>query len=123
MLCVLQENGGCISREVKKNKSPEALFPLSQATIYLARAPKSNSVLRAYSAAHADAVETSREPVPLHLRNAPTPLMKHLGYGQGYRYAHSDAAAKEEMPCLPERLTGRVYFEADQTTENTEKKT
>ncbi|HXT62852.1 MAG TPA: replication-associated recombination protein A [Pyrinomonadaceae bacterium] len=90
---------------------PEGLFPLAQATIYLARAPKSNSVLRAYSAAHADAVETSREPVPLHLRNAPTPLMKHLGYGQGYRYAHSDAAAKEEMPCLPEKLRGKVYFE------------
>ena len=100
---------------------PEGLFPLAQATIYLARAPKSNAVLRSYSAAHADAVETSREPVPLHLRNAPTPLMKHLGYGQEYRYAHSDAAAKDEMPCLPEKLTGRVYFKEDGTTEDTEK--
>ncbi|HYT49249.1 MAG TPA: replication-associated recombination protein A, partial [Pyrinomonadaceae bacterium] len=99
---------------------PEGLFPLSQATIYLARAPKSNAVLRAYSAAHKDATETSREPVPLHLRNAPTPLMKHLGYGKEYRYVHQDAAAKDEMSCLPEKLKGRVYFEADGTTEDTE---
>jgi putative ATPase len=93
---------------------PEGLFPLTQATIYLARAPKSNGVLRAYSAAHKDAAETSREPVPLHLRNAPTPLMKHLGYGQEYRYVHSDAAAKDEMSCLPEQLKGRVYFQEDE---------
>jgi len=99
---------------------PEALFPLTQATIYLARAPKSNAVLRAYSAAHQDAVETAREPVPLHLRNAPTPLMKHLGYGKEYRYVHRDASAKEEMSCLPEKLKGKVYFEEDQTTEHTE---
>ena len=99
---------------------PEALFPLAQATIYLARAPKSNGVLRAYSAAQSDAVETAREPVPLHLRNAPTPLMKHLGYGKDYRYVHSDTAAKDEMSCLPERLRGKVYFEGDQTTEDTE---
>ena len=96
---------------------PEGLFPLTQATIYLARAPKSNDVLRSYSAAHADAVETSREPVPLHLRNAPTPLMKHLGYGKEYRYVHSDAAAKNEMTCLPEKLRGKVYFEENGTTE------
>jgi putative ATPase len=101
---------------------PEGLFPLTQATIYLARAPKSNAVLRAYSAAHADAVETSREPVPLHLRNAATPLMKHLGYGKEYRYVHHDAAAKEEMSCLPEKLAGRVYFQEDRTTEDPEKK-
>jgi putative ATPase len=92
---------------------PEGLFPLAQATMYLARAPKSNSVLRAYSAAHADAVETSREPVPLHLRNAATPLMKHLGYGKEYRYVHSDTAAKDEMACLPEKLAGRVYFDEE----------
>jgi putative ATPase len=92
---------------------PEGLFPLTQATIYLARAPKSNAVLRAYSAAHKDAAETSREPVPLHLRNAPTPLMKHLGYGGEYRYVHSDAAAKEEMLCLPDKLKDRKYFDED----------
>jgi putative ATPase len=92
---------------------PEALFPLAQATIYLARAPKSNAVLRAYSAAHSDATETAREPVPLHLRNAATPLMKNLGYGKNYRYVHSDADAKEEMSCLPEKLKGKVYYEDD----------
>ena len=100
---------------------PEGLFPLSQATIYLARAPKSNAVLRAYSAANKDAVETAREPVPLHLRNAVTPLMKHLGYGKDYRYVHSDAEAKEEMSCLPEKLKGRVYYDRDPTTAGTER--
>jgi putative ATPase len=93
---------------------PEGLFPLAQATIYLARAPKSNAVLRSYAAAHKDATETSREPVPLHLRNAATPLMKHLGYGREYRYVHEDAGAKEEMSCLPDKLKGRVYFQEDE---------
>ena len=92
---------------------PEALFPLSQATIYLANAPKSNAVKRAYFAAVADALETAREPVPLHLRNAVTPLMKHIGYGEGYRYVHSDPDAKDEMACLPEGLRGRKYFEEE----------
>src|SRR5258707_2263952 len=92
---------------------PEALFPLTQATIYLARAPKSNAVLRAYSAANSDAVETAREPVPLHLRNAVTPLMKRIGYGKDYRYVHSDGTARDEMECLPEKLRGKVYYEDD----------
>jgi putative ATPase len=92
---------------------PEALFPLSQATIYLAKAPKSNAVKSAYHRAVADASETAREPVPLHLRNAVTPLMKHFGYGQGYRYVHSDPAAKEEMNCLPARLQGREYYQKE----------
>lgn len=97
---------------------PEALFPLSQATIYLARAPKSNAIALAYSAAVADAAATAREPVPLHLRNAATPLMKQLGYGKGYRYVHSDASAKDEMACLPERLRGKVYYHPDEPAEN-----
>jgi putative ATPase len=92
---------------------PEALFPLSQATIYLARAPKSNAVKRAYGAAVADAEATAREPVPLHLRNAVTPLMRKAGYGEGYRYVHNDPAAKKEMDCLPESLRGRKYFESE----------
>src|SRR5437763_7777110 len=92
---------------------PEALYPLSQATIYLARAPKSNAVKRAYLAASEDATETAREPVPLHLRNAITPLMKRVGYGSGYRYVHSDSRAREEMECLPERLSGRLYYDED----------
>lgn len=102
---------------VKLIGMPEGLFPLTQATIYLARAPKSNAILRAYSAAHKDAAETSREPVPLHLRNAATPLMKHLGYGREYRYVHEDAGAQNEMSCLPEKLRGRTYLEPDQTIE------
>ena len=99
---------------------PEALFPLTQATIYLARAPKSNAVLRAYSAAHNDAVETAREPVPLHLRNAVTPLMKHLGYGKEYRYVHSDAEAKDQMSCLPKKLRGKVYFKEEESEDRTQ---
>jgi putative ATPase len=92
---------------------PEGLFPLSQATIYLANAPKSNAVKRAYAAAAEDAAATAREPVPLHLRNVVTPLMKSVGYGQGYRYVHDDPRARAEMPCLPESLSGRVYLESD----------
>jgi putative ATPase len=94
---------------------PEALYPLSQATVYLARAPKSNAIKRAYYAAVADAAETAREPVPLHLRNAITPLMKTIGYGSGYRYVHSDPQAREEMKCLPESLQGRVYYDEEQS--------
>ncbi len=89
---------------------PEALYPLTQATIYLARAPKSNLVKTAYAAAAADAAESAREPVPLHLRNAVTPLMKGVGYGQGYRYVHDDPSSREEMPCLPPRFVGRDYL-------------
>jgi len=92
---------------------PEALYPLSQATIYLAQAPKSNAVKRAYMAAAEDAGETAREPVPLHLRNAITPLMKRVGYGAGYRYVHSDPGARGEMECLPEPLRGKVYYDEE----------
>jgi putative ATPase len=92
---------------------PEALFPLAQATVYLARAPKSNRITQAYSAAAADAAATAREPVPLHLRNAVTALMKRAGYGEGYRYIHDDPAAQREMPCLPESLRGRDYWGED----------
>ncbi|HEY5350341.1 MAG TPA: replication-associated recombination protein A, partial [Candidatus Lustribacter sp.] len=74
---------------------PEGFYPLAQATLYLATAPKSNTVGRAYGAALADVESTRNDPVPLHLRNAPTRLMKHLGYGSGYRYAHDDYAAMD----------------------------
>jgi putative ATPase len=96
---------------------PEALYPLSQATVYLARAPKSNAVKRAYHAALADAEETAREPVPLHLRNAVTPLMKRTGYGKGYRYVHDDPSAREEMSCLPETLRGKKYWEGEKESD------
>ena len=90
---------------------PEALYPLAQATIYLALAPKSDAVKRAYHAALGDATATAREPVPLHLRNAVTPLMTESGYGRGYRYVHDDPTAREQMPSRPPGLEGRVYFE------------
>ena len=90
---------------------PEGLYPLSQATLYLAHAPKSNAAKNAYFAAAADAARTAREPVPAHLRNAVTPLMKELGYGQGYRNVHDDPDARGGMTCLPESLAGRRYIE------------
>ena len=90
---------------------PEAKLALTQATLYLATAPKSNSVLETYGAAAKDALETEREPVPLHLRNAATGLMKHFGYGEGYQYAHDfDSGRAEDMDCLPEGLRGRKYY-------------
>jgi putative ATPase len=97
---------------------PEGLFPLSQATIYLARASKSNLVKSAYQAAAADATDSAREPVPLHLRNAVTPLLKRAGYGQGYRYVHDDPAAAREMPCLPERFRDRDYLRPEHPPRN-----
>ena len=90
--------------------TPEGELALAQAAVYLARAPKSNAVYVAYDAARADVERTSNEPVPLHLRNAATALMKGLGYGQGYRYAHDDPKATEEMDCLPPGLVERRYF-------------
>jgi putative ATPase len=91
---------------------PEAKLALTQATLYLATAPKSNSVLSTYMSAAKDAVETEREPVPLHLRNAVTGLMKRIGYGEGYQYAHeSESGRAENMDCLPEGLKGRKYYE------------
>lgn len=90
---------------------PEAKLALTQATLYLATAPKSNSVLTTYGAAAKDAMETEREPVPLHLRNASTGLMKRFGYGEGYEYAHDFESGKaESMDCLPESLKGRKYY-------------
>ena len=90
---------------------PEAKLALTQATLYLATAPKSNSVLMTYMAAQRDAVETEREPVPLHLRNATTGLMKRFGYGEGYQYAHEfESGRAEDMDCLPEGLKGRKYY-------------
>jgi len=100
---------------------PEGFYPLAHATLYLATAPKSNSVGRAYGAALADVQGTRTEPPPLHLRNAPTSLMKQLGYGEGYRYAHTDYAAMAAegdlppavalQPNLPDALGARAYFE------------
>jgi putative ATPase len=89
---------------------PEGNTALAQAAIYLATAPKSNAVYEAYSQAARDALEDVAQPVPLHLRNAPTRLMKDLEYGKGYRYAHNEADAVADMSCLPPALEGRTYY-------------
>ena len=90
---------------------PEAKLALTQAAIYLSLAPKSNAVIEAYISAQKDALETERQPVPLHLRNAATSLMKQVGYGKGYQYAHMfESGRAEEMECLPEGLRGRKYY-------------
>ena len=96
---------------------PEGKVHLAQAAVYLARAKKSNALYVALGAAEQDVERTSAEPVPLHLRNAPTRLMKEAGYGAGYRYAHDDPKAKDEMPCLPPPLAGRKYFAPKQDAE------
>ncbi len=90
---------------------PEGGTALAQAVLYLAAAPKSNAVYVAYGRASADATGDVASPVPLHLRNAPTRLMKDVGYGEGYRYAHDDADGVAGMSCLPEHLDGRRYYE------------
>lgn len=89
---------------------PEAQLTLAQAAIYLALAPKSNSVLKAIQQARADVKEYGALPVPLHLRNAPTTLMKEWGYGQGYKYAHDYEGNRVEQAYLPETLQGRRYY-------------
>jgi putative ATPase len=89
---------------------PEGNTALAQAAIYLATAPKSNAIYTAYSAAAADAHTQAAEPVPLHLRNAPTRLMKQLDYGKGYQYAHDDPDAVTEMECLPPSLADKTYY-------------
>jgi putative ATPase len=90
---------------------PEGNTALAQAAIYLATAPKSNAVYEAYSRAAEDAHRDVAQPVPLHLRNAPTKLMKELAYGKGYQYAHSEPDAIADMSCLPSALEGRKYYE------------
>jgi putative ATPase len=90
---------------------PEARLTLAQATIYLATAPKSNAVLTAINEALEDARTLEQYPVPMQIRNAPTGLMKGLGYGKGYQYAHDfESGRAEEMECLPDELRGRKYY-------------
>ena len=90
---------------------PEANTALAQSCVYLATAPKSNAVYAAYNAAAESAMQDAAEPVPLHLRNAPTSLMKSLDYGRGYQYAHDQPDAVAAMDCLPERLQGRQFYQ------------
>ena len=91
--------------------SPEGDLALAQAVVYLALAPKSNAVYTAYSAVLADVEATRAEPVPLHLRNAPTKLMQELGYSEGYQYAHDVAGRVADMECMPPGLEGRAYYQ------------
>jgi putative ATPase len=89
---------------------PEGGLALAQAVVYLALAPKSNAVYTAYSAVQADIQNTSADPVPLHLRNAPTKLMKSLDYGKDYQYAHDVDGKVAAMDCLPANLANRRYY-------------
>jgi putative ATPase len=94
--------------------SPEGDLALAEAVVYLCLAPKSNSVYTAYGAVQREVEETRQEPVPLHLRNAPTRLMKELEYGKGYRYAHNEEGKVADMDCLPDSLRGRSYYKPTQ---------
>jgi putative ATPase len=91
--------------------SPEGELALAEAVVYLAAAPKSNRVYAAFGAATKDVEHSPHEPVPLNIRNPVTPLMKELGYGKDYLYAHDYAASTTDMETFPERLKGRRYYE------------
>jgi len=99
---------------------PEGNLALAQAVVYLSVAPKSNALYTAYGDVQQDVEQTSADPVPLHLRNAPTRLMKGLGYGKGYQYAHDVEGKVADMECLPDNLRGRVYYQS--TNEGFEKR-
>jgi putative ATPase len=99
---------------------PEGNLALAQAVVYLSVAPKSNALYTAYGAVRQDVEQTAAEPVPLHLRNAPTSLMKGLGYGKDYQYAHDVEAKVADMQCLPDSLRERVYYRP--TNEGVEKR-
>jgi putative ATPase len=99
---------------------PEGNLALAQAVVYLSIAPKSNALYTAYGAVQQDVEQTAAEPVPLHLRNAPTGLMKGLGYGRGYQYAHDTEEKVADMQCLPDSLRDRVYYHP--TNEGVEKR-
>jgi putative ATPase len=89
---------------------PEGNLALAEATVYLALAPKSNALYQGYGAAREDVAQTRNDPVPLHLRNAVTGLMRGLGYGKGYQYAHDNPDAVTTQENLPENLRGRRYY-------------
>ena len=89
---------------------PEGFLALAQAAVYLSLAPKSNALYTAYGEVTEEVRHTEADPVPLHLRNAPTGLMKNIGYGQGYQYAHNFDDKVTDMTCLPDNLAGRTYY-------------
>jgi putative ATPase len=90
--------------------APEGHLALAQAAVYLSLAPKSNAVYTAYGEVIDDVHKTEAEPVPLHIRNAVTGLMKNIGYGEGYKYAHNFEEKVTDMSCLPDNLAGRTYY-------------
>jgi len=90
--------------------APEGHLALAQAAVYLALAPKSNAVYTAYGEVIEDVHKTEADPVPLHLRNAVTGLMKNIGYGKGYKYAHDYEDKLTDMSCLPDNLAGRTWY-------------
>jgi putative ATPase len=89
---------------------PEGDLALAQCVAYLARAPKNNDLYVGYARAKEDALKTPAEPVPMHIRNAPTPLMKKLGYGKGYKYPHDFPETKVDQEYMPESLRGKKYL-------------
>src|SRR6202030_219881 len=89
---------------------PEGNLALAQAVVYFSAAAKSNALYKAYSEVQQDVEQTAADAVPLHLRNAPTGLMKGLGYGDGYQYAHDLKEKVANMQCLPDNLRDRVYY-------------
>lgn len=89
---------------------PEGNLALAEAVVYMSLAPKSNALYTAYGSVRDDVEHTAADPVPLHLRNAPTKLMKQIGYGKGYEYAHDYDEKVTKMECLPENLRGRRYY-------------
>ncbi len=91
--------------------SPEGELALAEAAVYLATAPKSNRIYKAFGRASSLARETPGEPVPLHIRNAPTRLMKDLGYGSGYKYDHDEPDALAQQEYLPDSLGERRFYE------------
>ncbi len=91
--------------------SPEGELALAEAVVYLASAPKSNRIYVAFGQAMKDVEESPYEPVPLHIRNPVTPLMKEIGYGQEYQYAHDHPLSTTDMETFPERLRGRRYYQ------------
>ena len=99
---------------------PECTVHLTEAVVYMSLAPKSNALYTAYGQARHDALRTLSEPVPLVIRNGVTKLMKDLGYGKGYQYAHETKEKLTDMQCLPDTLAGREYYRPGQKGEEAE---
>jgi putative ATPase len=100
----------CAFEAWEKVGPPEAEIVLAEAAVYLASAPKSNALYVAEKAVKAEIEESGAQPVPLHIRNAPTKLMKELGYARGYLYPHNHPGAWVKQEYLPEKVKTRIYY-------------